>query len=52
MAREDQEYPVWLWGLLADGKKGEGGKDATGRGEGGEGGEGDVFGMLLVRYGE
>ena len=34
IAREDHEYPDWLWGLLD--KKNEGGKQE---------GEGDLFGM-------
>lgn len=36
VAREDAEYPEWLWGLL-DTRARDGGK-------GGEGGEGDAFG--------
>lgn len=41
VAREDAEYPEWLWGLLEPGK----GDAATGKG--GQAGEGDAFGELL-----
>ena len=40
IAREDAEYPPWLWGLL------EGKEEAKG-GEGEEGGEGDLFGRWI-----
>ena len=42
MAKEDGEYPEWLWGLLGDkGTKG-------GMGDGGEGG--DEFGEFLFSF--
>ena len=44
MAKEDDEYPEWLWGLLGDkGTKG-------GKGDGGEGG--DEFGEFFSLDGE
>ena len=46
VAKEDEEYPEWLWGLLGDkGTKG-------GMGDGGEGGDefGEFFWFLVFLY--